>query len=128
MGEAIFLLGSAPEVGTVQGKWQQTVLNERIRRVLVRAEEIEATEILRERAERFADTLRDIAPHWLEEAGAMAAAAGTEAWQILAINCLPGNFWPGDGALSPPAPLSSAGTGDNLVNAYEAQGIDPGMG
>lgn len=128
MGEPIFLLGEASEVGAVQGQWQQAVLRERIGRVLQRADEIKTLGILRERAEKFSNCLLDIAPHWLEEASVQARVAGVEAWQLLAINCLPGNFWPGDGALIPPAPLSSAGTSDTLVNAYEAQGIDPGMG
>ena len=60
MGEAIFLLGSASEVGAVQGQWQQSVLRERVGRVLVRADETKTTQILRERSERFADTLRDV--------------------------------------------------------------------
>jgi hypothetical protein len=133
MGEPVFLLGSGAEVGAVLGQWQQSVLRERIGRVLRRAEEIEAIALLQQRAERFSDCLRDVAPHWLEEAHALAKAAGVEAWQLLAINCLPGNYWPGDGALCPPAPLSGAATAgagdsDELVNAYDAQGIDPGMG
>jgi hypothetical protein len=128
MGEAVYLVGQAAEVGAVQGRLQKAVLSERIERVLRRADETDMIATLRERAGRFGECLGDIAPHWLEEAHALAGAAGVEAWQLLAINCLPGTFWPGDGLLSPPAPLTTVSIGDAMVNAYDAQGIDPGMG
>jgi hypothetical protein len=36
---------------------------------------------------------KNAAPHWLEEARAQAQAAAAEAWQLLALNCLPPDFW-----------------------------------
>ncbi|HEX8235975.1 MAG TPA: carcinine hydrolase/isopenicillin-N N-acyltransferase family protein [Abditibacteriaceae bacterium] len=125
MGHPIYLLGQPDEVGAILGRCQQRVLAERVARTLRRAGETGTTDLLHERAERFARVLAQAAPHWLNEAQAQASAAGIEAWQLLALNCPPRDFW---GKHYIPAPLDDAGLTAELVDAYEAQGVDPGLG
>ncbi|MBL7224155.1 MAG: hypothetical protein ISS72_09900 [Candidatus Brocadiae bacterium] len=48
---------------------------------------------LEERAQRFAACLKRIAPAWLDEAEAMASAAGVDATDLLALNALRSSFW-----------------------------------
>ncbi|HEX8833430.1 MAG TPA: carcinine hydrolase/isopenicillin-N N-acyltransferase family protein, partial [Abditibacteriaceae bacterium] len=125
MGEPVFVYGSAAEVGAVQGRWQRAVLQERVERTLQRAQHASLTDILRKRAERFGLLLSEAAPHWLGEAHSIAAEAGIEAWHLLAINTLPPVFW---GESYQPAPLSDARLTQELIDVYETQGIDPGLG
>ncbi|MBV9866569.1 MAG: hypothetical protein JO316_14540 [Abitibacteriaceae bacterium] len=125
MGQPVFLIGQSDEVGALQGELQRAVLTNRIERLLHRAQESQATDLLAARAQRFTELLDDAAPHWLQEAQAIAAAAGLEPWHLLALNCLPGDFW---GERYSSAPLGEGQSGDELVNAYEAQGYEPLLG
>lgn len=124
MGEAVFLVGSPAEVGELQGTLQCPVLIERWGRTLRRAEKTGQLTQLRERAQRFSECLSLAAPHWLQEAEALACSAGLESWQLAALNCLPPDFW-GESYDSPP--FRSVETGA-AVNAYEAQGYEPLLG
>jgi hypothetical protein len=132
MGEAVFLVGEAREVGELQGGLQRTFLQERLTRIMQRAERASLIETLRERAESYATVLAITCPNWLEEAAGVASGAGLEAWQILALNCLPRDFWAGEYS---PAPLvekniarAKLETDEDLVNPYEAQGVDLAAG
>lgn len=125
MGYPVFLVGEASEVGATQGELQSAVLRERIERALRRAEEGGTMPLLRERADRFGAVLQEAAPHWLDEAQSLALASGTEQWQLLALNTLPPDFW---GGRPIPAPLSDVTMTQELVDVYEAQGVEAGLG
>lgn len=125
MGQPVFLVGEAREVGTLQGELQRPVLINRVERTLRRAAESGTGALLSERAARFGELLQAATPHWLDEAHALAASAGVEFWHLLALNCLPRDFW---GQSYVPAPLSAAQSSEDLVNAYEAQGYEPLLG
>lgn len=125
MGQPVFLVGSTAEVGTHLGLLQRTYLVERVERTLRRAETAGLVDTCRQRAEGFAELLTQCTPHWFKEAEAMAAAAGIDLWPLLAINCLPPHFW---GDHYRPAPLDDAAATEELVNAYDAQGIDLTLG
>jgi hypothetical protein len=132
MGKAIYLPGGAAEVGTLQGTLQKTFLQERaarFERMMHNAGVNKST--FTPRLAAFEECLLAAAPHWLEEANAVARAAGLELWQLLLWNLsLP--ELPLENAL--PAPLTlktlaAARAGDEgIVNPYEAQGTDPAMG
>jgi len=125
VGQAVFLDGRADEVGRIQGEWQRAALCERVERTLRRAHQLQNESVLRERAERFASVLENAAPHWIEEANGVANAAGIEPWQLLALNHLPPHFW-GKDYVAPP--LGGEILSEDLVDIYEAQGVEPGMG
>lgn len=125
MGHPVYLVGQSAEVGALLGRLQKRVLTERLERTLRRADETSTTPLLQERAADFARVLESAAPHWLAEAQAQAQSAEVEAWKMLAINCLPPDFW---GKHYIPAPLDDRGLTAELVDAYEAQGVDPGLG
>lgn len=124
MGEAVFLSGTAREIGALQGAWQKRVLAERLTRTLQRADETSQLNALQIRAENFARVLAKFCPYWLEECDAMAREIGAESWQLLALNALPPNFWAREYA---PPPLSSSALSAE-VDVYEAQGIEAGLG
>lgn len=125
MGQPVFLIGEPAEVGALQGELQRAVLTNRMERVLHHAQASHAIEQLTARAQRFAELLDRATPHWLQEAQALAAASGLELWHLLALNCLPGDFW---GQHYVPAPLGAGQSGEEIVNAYEAQGYEPLLG
>ena len=81
-------------------------------------------ELLMARADKFGAALETIAPHWLDETRALADSIEIPFKQILALNCLPADFWGNDYA---PPPLYNAVTGE-IVSAFEAQGYEPLMG
>jgi hypothetical protein len=129
MGDPVFLVGPARAVGIAQGTLQRAFLSERIGRMVRRAEGANTMSLLQTRAQRFGEVLAVSCPQWLEEGDGLASGAGIELWQLLALNCLPKGFW-GRGEYSP-APLvekdiarAKAETDEDLVNAYDAQGID----
>lgn len=136
MGSPVFLVGSAAEVGQVQGELQREFLQERVARVVAQAESSQQTPILRERAERFGELLGKICPHWLVEAEALVAAAQVEQQHLLALNCLPKDFWGKQYANYTPAPLvardianaKSETKGQELVNPIDAQSLDLAAG
>ncbi|MDF2439606.1 MAG: hypothetical protein JWN98_590 [Abditibacteriota bacterium] len=125
MGEPVYLVGEANEVGAVQGQLQREVLRERLDRLLARAALTQSTLELRERAQRFGRVLEQATPHWLEEAQSLAAAAGCELWSLLALNCLPYNFW-GNELVAAPLELNRHAT--EVISAYDAQGYEPLLG
>lgn len=128
MGYPVFLVGEASEVGRAQGQLQRAILSERIERTLRRADESGTTPLLRERADRFGMVVQEAAPHWLDEAEALASSAGVETWHLLAINCLsqlPGKLW---SAPYVPAPLDEAPLTAEMIDVYEAQGVEAGLG
>ncbi len=136
MGHPVFLIGEASEVGQVQGELQREFLRERVARVQERAQQTEAVSLLQSRADQFGEVLSAACPHWLTEAQSLASAAGVEPWQILALNCLPQNFWGENSQFYVPAPLiprniahAKADTkGEELVNPIEAQSLDLAAG
>ncbi|HVF84424.1 MAG TPA: C45 family autoproteolytic acyltransferase/hydrolase, partial [Abditibacteriaceae bacterium] len=127
MGQPVYLVGNAREVGAHQGQYQHRVLEERISRTLRRADDISHQPylMLKERADRFHRVLETVAPHWIEEAQAISEAANIELWQLLALNCLPPNFW---GQSYIPPPLDGQPMTSNIVNPYEAQGVEVAVG
>ncbi len=126
MGKPVYLVGHAQEIGAIQGQYQHRVLEERVTRVLSRADDISHRPylILKERADRFHRVLERMAPHWLEEAQGMAQSANLEDWHVLALNCLPPDFW---GQSYQPALLGNM-TISEMVNPYDAQGIEIAVG
>jgi hypothetical protein len=83
----ICLTGDAAAIGKLQGELQRPFLEDRaarFERMTYAAQLNEST--LRKRAARFAESLSQIAPHWLEETTALARAAGLEAEQLLSWN------------------------------------------
>jgi len=132
MGQAIYLTGSAAEVGTLQGNLQKAFLQERaarFERMMHLCGVSKST--FTPRLAAFETCLLAAAPHWLEEAQAIANTAGLELWQLLLWNLdLPEL----KNVAYEPAPLilrnlQTARAGDDgIVNPYEAQGTDPGMG
>lgn len=93
MTESVSLFGSSRHVGHIQGTLQRKVLQERIGRIMRRAEATHAMSTLRDRAHRLGENVALVAPHWLEESEALCKAAGIELWQMLALNSLPLAFW-----------------------------------
>ena len=91
---------------------QRATLQERIGRIMRRAEETKAVSTLRERAQRLGENVALVAPHWLEESEALCNAADVELWQVLALNSLPLNFW--QHAYSPPPYANGAPTSEAL--------------
>lgn len=136
MGKPVFLVGEAEEVGRVQGELQRDFLQERVSRVLMQAERSGQLTILHERAERFGKLLSEICPHWLSEAENLALAAQVELPQLLALNCLPKEFWGKQYAAYTPAPLvprdialaKQETKGQELVNPIDAQSLDLAAG
>lgn len=125
MGTPVFLFGDAPEIGAMQGAAQHRVLKERVARTLRRAEETSRLEILQERAARFHRVLERVAPQWIDEIDATSKAANLESWQLLALNCLPPNFWNNEYI---PPPLDEGELLGEIVNPYDAQGIEVAIG
>jgi len=125
MGNPVYLIGKAREVGVLQAQCQHRVLEERVHRTLRRGEETAQIETIKTRADRFYRVLERAAPQWIEEAQAISEAAKVELWQLLALNCLPPNFWE-QSYLAPP--LDGQPMTSNLVNPYEAQGVEVAVG
>ena len=69
MGHPVFLVGDANEIGAVQGQLQREFLQERIARVLKRAENSDSVSMLQNRAEKFGEVLSQTCPHWLDDIG-----------------------------------------------------------
>ena len=109
----------------MQGALQHRVLDERVRRTLRRADETSQRENLRERAARFGRVLEMCAPQWIEEAQTISDKAQIELWQLLALNCLPPNFWKNEYV---PPPLDSSELLGEIVNPYDAQGVEVAIG
>jgi len=94
VGEIVRIEGSPAEAGRAYGALLAPVLRERVgamRRASRGSRWGEAQ--LHERGERFRAFVRRIAPEWLDEAEAMAEAAGLAAADIFALNALPRGFW-----------------------------------
>lgn len=132
MGQAIYLRGSAAEVGNLQGELQKSCLLERATRFdkMMDAAGVHKSTFM-PRIEAFTQCLLTVAPHWLEEAQALSKSAGIELWQLLLWNLdLPElQKTPYLAAPLTPKDLQTARAGDEgIVNPYEAQGTDPGMG
>jgi len=94
VGEIVRIEGSPAEAGRAYGALLAPVLRERVgamRRASRGSRWGEAQ--LHERGERFRAFVQRIAPEWLDEAEAMAEAAGLAAADIFALNALPRGFW-----------------------------------
>lgn len=128
MGKAVFTCGSAREVGALLGQWQGAYLRERWARAAHRAAETGRLQELRARAAGFAALLGRVAPHWLEEAAAQAAGCGLEMLDVLALNCLPPAFWGERGEAYVPAPLGVREVTGEVIDVYDAQGVEAGEG
>ncbi|HEX8552951.1 MAG TPA: carcinine hydrolase/isopenicillin-N N-acyltransferase family protein [Abditibacteriaceae bacterium] len=122
------MTGRAQSVGVELGVWQRNILRERVARTFRRAEILGLHDVLRARAAEFSDVVASVAPHWLVEARAQSAAAETEAWQLLAINCLPANFWGKRNREYLAPPLETVGDESDLIDVYDAQGVEAGEG
>ena len=125
MGQPVYLVGKAREIGAIQGELQYRVLEERVTRTLRRASETSQIETMKTRAQRFLRVLERVAPPWIEEAQAISDASDIALWQVLALNCLPPNFW-GQSYLAPP--LDGRAMTSDIVNPYEAQGVEVAIG
>jgi hypothetical protein len=94
MNDSILLPSDPAEAGRIYGRLVAPALRDRIaqmRRVAEAASVSEAT--LHERGERFRGFVRRIAPEWLDEAEAVASAAGVAPADLYALNALPNHFW-----------------------------------
>jgi len=77
---AVELVGTPREIGTTWGIIQKAQIRDYIKSYEKRLQGQNITrEVLRRRAKRFFEIVRDIAPHWLEESEAIARAAGVDA-------------------------------------------------
>lgn len=124
MGEPVFLVGNAPEIGALLAQHQGEVLRERVARTLRRAQAMERMDTLAERAEKVGAAIEAVAPHWLDEVRALSQNTDVEFQHLLALNSLPPDFW---GKSYEPPPLYNAVTGE-IVSPFEAQGYEPLMG
>jgi len=94
MTRTILLEGEPAEMGRCYGELAAPFIRDRIRRMweIVDASPWGTSE-LDERGERFRSFLDQIAPEWLDEAEAMAAAAGVNPTDLFVLNALPRGFW-----------------------------------
>lgn len=136
MGNPVFLVGEAAEVGRVQGELQREFLQERVERFFAQAERSNQRDIMCARVDRFSELLSEVCPHWLVEAESLATAAQVETEHLLALNCLPREFWGKQFAAYMPAPLvprdiaeaKRETKGQELVNPIDAQSLDLAAG
>jgi len=76
----VALRGTPTEIGTTWGTVNAEAVRRAMKEYLAKAQEKELSEeMLLERAQRFVDVAGQIAPHWIEEARAIARAAGVDA-------------------------------------------------
>jgi hypothetical protein len=119
MPKTVLLSGNPIEIGRAYGDLVASTLRERVertRRCATRSTWGPAD--LAERAERFRVFVERIAPEWLDEAEAMAKAAGVEAADLYLINALPRGFWdtPAGGCTSALVVGSQSATGRTLLH------------
>lgn len=94
MGQTTRFGGDPGEIGRAYGALAGEALRDRARRMGTRAAATGwSREQLIERADRFAGFVERIAPEWLDEIDGVADAAEIDADDLLALNCLPENFW-----------------------------------
>ncbi|MBM4038947.1 MAG: hypothetical protein FJ290_10585 [Planctomycetes bacterium] len=119
MGRIVRIEGSPREAGRCYGELAAAALRQRV------AEMWEAGNGSRwgpaqldERGERFRGYVERIAPEWLDEAEAIAAAAGINVADLFALNALPPGFWkaPGSGCTSCLVVGSHSATGHTLLH------------
>ncbi len=119
MGRIVRIEGSPREAGRCYGELAAAALRERV------AEMWEASEGSRwgpaqldERGERFRAFVERIAPEWLDEAEAIATAAGISVADLFALNALPPGFWkaPGSGCTSALIVGEQSATGHTLLH------------
>lgn len=121
MNGTISLAGSAHEVGKEYGALIGPALRARLERVRVQAgsKGLVAADI-RARVPAFTELLDQVAPHWLEEIEGVAAATDIEPADLLALNCLPDDFWDvssaGHECTSYLAIGSASATGESLLH------------
>ena len=117
----ISLTGPARRVGQECGALIAPALGARLQRVRrqARAKGLDADDV-RARVPVFADLLARVAPHWLREIDGIAAAAGIAPSDLLALNCLPDDFWDaparGNECTSYLAIGSASRTGESLLH------------
>lgn len=94
MGRIVRLEGEPREVGRCYGELAGAALRERVEEMWkASAGSPWGAATLDERGERFRGYVERIAPEWLDEAEAMAAAAGINVADLFALNALPRGFW-----------------------------------
>ncbi len=94
MAEPILLPTDPTEAGRAYGSLAAPVLRDRIGRMWRVAEDSPwSLGALEDRGARFRAFVARIAPRWLDEAEAIAAAASLEATDLYVLNALPADFW-----------------------------------
>jgi len=119
MSRTILLDGDPWDVGRCCGELAAPFLRDRIERLwAASAGSRWGASQLDERGERFRSYLEKIAPEWLDEAEAMAVAAGVNAADLFVLNALPRGFWESaaGGCTSCIVAGSESATGDTLLH------------
>jgi len=118
MSRVVLLSGNPTEIGRAYGDLVGSTLRERAERTRQCASRSAWSQAeLAERAERFRTCVGRIAPEWLDEAEAMAKAAGVEAADLYLLNALPRGFWdtPAGGCTAALVVGSQSATGRTLL-------------
>ena len=119
MSRTILLTGTPSEVGRCVGELAGPVLRGHIQRMwdAAAAAGLGAAG-LDERGERLRAFVERVAPEWLDEAEATAAAAGVNAADLFALNALPRGFWEAErgGCTSCLVVGSQSATGSTLLH------------
>ncbi|MBM4032279.1 MAG: hypothetical protein FJ291_10880 [Planctomycetes bacterium] len=94
MGSVVMIEGEPREAGRLYGELAAAALRERVAEMWKASEGSRwGAATLDERGERFRAFVERVAPEWLDEAEAMAAAAGVNAADLFALNAVPPGFW-----------------------------------
>jgi len=97
--DSIRLAGSPEAIGTAWGRLNARFIQDDMRANYTEpaaAKGLSEQELIA-RGRRFAEIAAEVAPHWLDEAGAIAAAAGVDPELYTAyIGCVYRNLWAGD--------------------------------
>lgn len=102
------IAGSPYACGRTLGQLHGPVLRERIAQTLATQRQNGIPDrVLEARIREFTDSVRKVAPDWLDEVKGMADTAGIEPEQILMLNCLPSDFYSPQTPASPPGNCTS---------------------
>lgn len=119
MSRNVCIEGEPREAGRLYGELAAAMLRERLGEMRQASKGSRWSEAqLHERGERFRRFAGRIAPEWLDEADAIAAAAGLAAADLFALNALPPGFWqpPGAGCTSCIAAGNQSAAGGTLLH------------
>ncbi len=119
MGRIVRIEGEPREAGRPYGELAAAIIRERVGEMRQASKGSRwSTAQLDERGGRFRRFVERIAPEWLDEAEATAAAAGVNASDLFALNALPPGFWdaPSCGCTSCLAAGAQSATGHTLLH------------